>query len=473
MTIGKDRFITNSRYPALFNRVLSGLAAIEFWAVALAVAASMLNARLAGPALGAASFFWVVRGLRGVSRRVENTRRVEYTRRVENTRRVAITRRTPVDGAVVALLGCLLVTLWASAFPQLTRPQAARLLEGAALFYAAVNWASTPARLRSLAYAVVLSGAGLALMAPFSVNWARDKVAFIPEGIYQRFTVLVADSVHPNVLAGSLVILLPVSLGLLWFSGKRLGWLNRAWIGLAALGMAAILMLTESRSAWAALLAAGVLMAALRWRRGWLLLPLAAAAGAALLAHVGAAHLLDLLASSDLVSGLDGRLEIWSRAVYMIQDFPFTGIGLGSFGPVADRLYPFFSYAPNTILHAHNLFLQVAVDLGMPGLIAWLAIVGTVSTSAWQLYRRGQQVQDGWAAGLGAGLLGSQVALIVHGLFDAVTWGMVRPAPLVWLIWGLALAGWMMAKRANVGTLERSKVGASRTLRGATTSVVR
>ncbi len=26
----------------------------------------------------------------------------------------------------------------------------------------------------------------------------------------------------------------------------------------------------------------------------------------------------------------------------MIQDFPFTGIGMGTFGPVAQTLYPFF-----------------------------------------------------------------------------------------------------------------------------------
>ncbi len=58
----------------------------------------------------------------------------------------------------------------------------------------------------------------------------------------------------------------------------------------------------------------------------------------------------------------------------MLQDFPFTGIGMGTFTQVADRLYPFFLYAPGTVEHAHNLFLQVGVDLGLPGLIAWLAI---------------------------------------------------------------------------------------------------
>ena len=414
----------------MFKRVVSSLAAIEFWAVALAVAASMLKTSLVVLALGVAAFFWLVRWLNGGRRR-------------------AITRRTPADWAVLLLLACLPVTLLASVFPHITLPQALRLLEGVALFYAALNWAQTVTRLRWLAYAVILCGVGLALMAPISVNWVSDKLAYIPDGVYQHFTILVADSVHPNVMAGSLVILLPLGLGLLWFGWGRLAWLNRAWIGMGTLGMLAILILTESRGAWAALLAAGVLMAVLRWKRGWLLIPPLAAAGGAILVHTGPLSLLNLLASTDLVSSLDGRLEIWSRAVYMIQDFPYSGIGMGSFGPVADKIYPFFSYAPGRVQHAHNLFLQVAVDLGLPGLIAWLAILGMVAWSAWRLYRRGQQVRDGWAAGLGAGLLCSQLALAVHGLFDAVTWGMVRSAPLVWLIWGLAFAGWQLANHAH------------------------
>jgi hypothetical protein len=38
-------------------------------------------------------------------------------------------------------------------------------------------------------------------------------------------------------------------------------------------------------------------------------------------------------------------------------------------------------------------------------------------------------------------LLGSQVALVVHGLTDAVTWG-TRPAVVVWAVWGVAMASW-------------------------------
>ena len=100
-------------------------------------------------------------------------------------------------------------------------------------------------------------------------------------------------------------------------------------------------------------------------------------------------------------------------------------------------------------MHAHNLFLQIAVDLGLPGLIAWLFIWLLAMAFAWRQYHRGREIGSGWAAGLGAGLLASQVALGVHGLVDAVTWGQVRPAPLVWGLWGLTFAGWNVLQQSS------------------------
>ena len=124
----------------------------------------------------------------------------------------------------------------------------------------------------------------------------------------------------------------------------------------------------------------------------------------------------------------------------MLQDFPFTGIGMGTFRQVASLLYPFFLAGPDAeIPDAHNLFLQVGVDLGLPGLIAWLALLILVVWASWRVYWRGRAANDLRLAGLGAGLLASQAALVVHGLTDAATWGS-RPAVIVWAIWGLAMA---------------------------------
>lgn len=158
---------------------------------------------------------------------------------------------------------------------------------------------------------------------------------------------------------------------------------------------------------------------------------------------MGIERVLDAVLVNATLSGIGGRTQIWNRAIYMIQDFPITGVGMGLFGDVADAFYPFTSTEPGQISHTHQLFLQVAVDLGVPGFIAWLTILVLVLMSAFRLYKKGLITKKQWVAGFGAGLLGSQMALCLHGLVDAVTWGMVRPAPFVWGIWGLTIAASM------------------------------
>jgi putative inorganic carbon (HCO3(-)) transporter len=205
-----------------------------------------------------------------------------------------------------------------------------------------------------------------------------------------------------------------------------------------------MLVLTQSRGAIIALGCALLIIVILRWRRGWIAIPLSLITVVFLTHQVGLSTMLDFISSGISVEGIEGRVEIWSRAIFMIRDFSFTGVGMGSYMDVADQLYPFFLAPPGKIDHAHNLFLQIAVDLGIPGLIAWLSIFLGICLSAWQLYKFGKDKHDIWAAGLGAGFLGSQLALFLHGFFDAVTWGMIRPAPLVWGLWGATLSAWFV-----------------------------
>jgi putative inorganic carbon (HCO3(-)) transporter len=244
-------------------------------------------------------------------------------------------------------------------------------------------------------------------------------------------------------MAGNLVILFPVTLGLLLFAWKELrGW-NRLLLTIVAGTVCGILILTQSRGALIALGVILILLIALRWKWGWIIMPISFAAVGGMIALWGADKFLEVLSSGVSLQGLLGRLEVWSRAIYMIQDFPFTGVGLGLFGDVADTLYPFFLNAPGSVPHAHNLFLQIAVDVGIPGLIAWLAILFMMLILSWKLHRLGRLRGDNWSVGLGAGLFSSQLALIIHGLLDSVTWGVVRPVPIVWALWGLTSAAWI------------------------------
>ena len=395
------------------------LASIEIWLVGLLVAASFISSRLLPVALVIAALFWLIRWL-------------AYGK---------LSLRTPADWPVLLLFLMVPVTLWATSLPEITATQVYRLLTGIAIYYAIVNWTTTTRRLRLMLSGVVATGLILSLSAPLTVTWPTGKLSFIPASLYSHFTVIVADTIHPNVMAGSLVILLPIPLAWLFFSWRVIkGWQRLLAIA-AVLGMSSVLILTKSRGAWMAFALALVFMILLRWRWGWVSILVGGLAGGIGVYILGFNTLIDFLLRSDTIGGVDGRIEVWSRAIYMIQDFPFTGIGMGTFTKVADTLYPFFTASPGQVAHAHNLFLQIAVDLGIPGLIAWLAVLLLGVTQAWQVYRLGKGVEDAFTTGLGAGLLVSQLALIVHGMTDAVTWGMVKPAPLVWVVWGLAIAG--------------------------------
>jgi putative inorganic carbon (HCO3(-)) transporter len=143
------------------------------------------------------------------------------------------------------------------------------------------------------------------------------------------------------------------------------------------------------------------------------------------------------------LNSLEGRLEVWSRAIYGIQDFPFTGMGMNAFRKVVPVLYPLFNISPEVdIAHAHNEFLQAALDLGIPGLVAFLALyIGAfwMLADVWRVTHHPALNNVHWslvtrslALGLGGGLL----AHLLYGLTDAVALG-AKPGVLFWMLLGL------------------------------------
>jgi putative inorganic carbon (HCO3(-)) transporter len=412
--------------PRLLRSAFFWIANLEMSFVALAVALSVLSERALPLALGVIAFFCFIRWL-------------AYGH---------LTVRTAADWSIAALLLMLPVTLWATAKPSITWPQVLRLLVGVGFYYAIVNWATSPKRVRRLAFGTVLAALAFALGGTVSTRWPvyRNKLPFLPISFYEYLPTLISDTINPNVMGGILVFLLPVALAIGLFSWQHLSLFERLLTSVALTLTGGVLLLTQSRGALFALACVLVILGLLRWRWGWLLLPFAILAALMTVKVLSLATVLDILTADDTLSGFEGRLHTWSRALYLIQLFPLTGVGMGLFAPVADLLYPPFLSNPGEVPHAHNIFLQVAVDLGIAGLIAWLTTLIIVLSTSWQLYRAGRQHNDEWVAGLGAGLLCSQVALMIHGLVDAVLWGMVRPSPIVWGVWGLTIAAWRVIK---------------------------
>ena len=356
---------------------------------------------------------------------------------------------TPFNGALLLLALVIPVAVWASALPDLTLPKLTGLILGLAA-YRAIAF-SVHDRRDFLWGVAALALVGLVIWAAgfLGTGWGAKYAWFDPilRRLPRTLTVLPSapdSGINPNQLAGALVFYLPIA------AAGAVGWWRERWwwpalLALAGLGLAfGTLALTQSRSGWlggAAGLVALVMLAGLASRRRRLqvlaiVLPLALilAFGAFLALRPEVVSL--FLNASGGTSGeisFSGRPEIWSRAIYAIQDFSFTGTGLGAFRRVVNLLYPLFTVGPETdIAHAHNMFLQVAVDVGLPGLIAYLALLELAGVVAWGAARRG----SGAVRGLGLGLFAGLIALHIYGLTDAIALGS-KPGLVFWMALGL------------------------------------
>lgn len=335
--------------------------------------------------------------------------------------------RTALDWALLVLLATVPVGLWMSADWPLSLAEASRLLLGVGLLYALVNSTALGLPIGLAAGVVVGGGAALALLGLSGGVQPAGQVLPLPAPPRLLPWPL---QVHANVLATALAMAAPVAaaLALGQRSASRTRWAAAGATVLILVG----LLFTQSRGAFLGLAVAALAMVALRWRR--LALPAVGLAAAGVLGlRLAGVPLVPLLSA-----GIPGREEVWLRGLAAVEDFPLTGIGLGLFGRIVPILYPFYTLGAGPAVqpnHAHNLYLQVAADLGLPGLVAFGAILLAAAALLSRVWRSG----DATLRPLAWGLAGSLTALAIHGLVDAVAWSS-RVSVLLWLILGLVAA---------------------------------
>ena len=342
------------------------------------------------------------------------------------------------------------ISIWAAPTPlreEYSIPRALILVWNFFLFWTIVSHAG---RRRALFHLCVVGfgavGVGIAVAALFGTGWP-GKFPLIGPLLSRLPTPLVGRldgaeaGFNPNQVAGTLLYVLPLLIALAVYGlvRRRREWTTWLTAGLTAAIIGGVLVLSQSRGGLLGLAAGMAVMLLINWRWGrWLLLAgtLAALIGLALVPLDSLSGNLENAQNVEQVAGsltLAGRIEIWSRALYGIQDFSFTGMGLGTFRKIVHILYPLFTIAPdNDFAHAHNFFLQMALDFGIPGLLALLALYmagGTVVVALWQ---RGDRV---WAVGL----LGILVGQTVYSMFDAVAMGS-KVNFLFWYLFALLFA---------------------------------
>jgi putative inorganic carbon (HCO3(-)) transporter len=345
---------------------------------------------------------------------------------------------TPLNGALLLLLASILLSLAATFDIAFSTPKILGVVLGVVLFFGIVRAIRSSSSLSLALELYTAAGAAFAAISILGTNWI-PKVGAL-QRIAERVPVLIrgvpgqSEGFQPNAIAGSLLLFIPLQL-VLTISGPR-----RSLAAVLLVFTTAVLALTQSRNGWLSLLAALLLLAI--WQSGGLVRKGLIIAGVAGIIAGGFAathelHLVERGIGSGLSADLAGRMELWSRAVLIIEDFPFTGVGMNGFRRVMPAMYPVVLTPPEVdVAHAHNHLLQAGTDLGIPGLIAYLALWLSAAATIWRTWRgtSSRRIRS-IASGLGGALL----AFFAFGMVDTIALG-AKVGIFFWVLLSLIVA---------------------------------
>lgn len=367
--------------------------------------------------------------------------------------------RTPLDWPICLLMVMIMVSLFVTYDPVLSLAKITGLLFGIAAYYAIVDWVKDAQQLKLALIGYSMAGLGLALLGLVGTHWV-SKFSLLAS-LQEKLPALIRglpgaeNGIHSNEVAGALLWIWPVQLALVraswssWFSSLRFRTGVKALAIVAAALSGGLLVLAQSRSAFLGLLLSLALLLAVvlpRTRLAALLGGLVVVAVVSLLLYIGPAAIAERMLDSvgtgfstaDNFGSVQLRTEIWSRAIYGIQDFPFTGMGMNTFRRLMPEIYT-ASFPPDFDLgHAHNNLLQVALDLGLPGLVAYAAIWIESAALLVVAWRRAREAAYKWIL---AGIVAGLVASAVYGLTDTVALG-AKPGIFFWSLLALLVATW-------------------------------
>jgi len=364
--------------------------------------------------------------------------------------------RTPMDWPILGIAIMLPVGLWASPLPDTSWVVFCRILLGIALFYGLVGNVRTEGQIALVMAVSVLGGVGIALLGLLTSDWQTNKLPFLAPvyGYLPRISLpaFLAGSAdpqaglfHPNMIGGTLALLIPFDVALIgWYNSalvhsrqelsEQSPWLcrgNTAALWLALVLMGGTLLLSQSRMGLVAVGVALFVWSALSHRWLWLAVPVGAA-GLLLAARLGGVNSLgEMFLRIPESATWNARPELWSAALQAMRDFPFTGVGLGCFEPVVRLLYVVRASPTWHFGHSHNLILQAGMDLGVAGMLSFVALLLVGAYCGWRVWTHSGRGSRWLAGGAMAALLG----YVVFGILSCLPLGS-KPGFLFWLLCG-------------------------------------
>lgn len=281
------------------------------------------------------------------------------------------------------------------------------------------------------AYGIIQYVVGAAVL---DVEWV-DTTQF-PELKKRAYSTLQ----NPNILGSFLVWTIAYCIGV--FSALPGGKRRIALICFFSLSFACLL-LTYSRGNWVSMAIMLFVFAVFFYNKA--VLPFLG--GGALVAYFAwdmlSNRLLSIFSTEDTSVAL--RFAYIESTVAMIKENPF---GVGWYGYMfAFPDYDFYLQNPNvSMYHCHNLYLNIAAELGVQGLVVFLLVVAYFIKAAWFLARA--EVEP-WRKGIGRGYLMAIIGIAVSGLTDHTLFN-VQLGMLFWLMSAVLMVCAFVARK-NLG----------------------
>ena len=268
-------------------------------------------------------------------------------------------------------------------------------------------------------------------------SWSRgrDRRAI---GFFNHWTTY-SESLQ---LLGSLALGLFVALPL-----KRSKWSLILLVVLLAISGA--LLLTVVRASWLSFLISGALIAVLglRWRTliviGACALPLVLA-GSFILHQKRNVGFFD---SHD--DSIRWRQTVQREGLHLLVSNPrhlLVGVGMDSI-KAHWRAWGLFDNGRLPMGHMHSDYLQIALERGVPTLLAWLILMALYARMLWRSQR--QLTKENWIErGIALGALGGLVGFMISGVVH-YNWGDSEVVMILYLIMGMSLVVWRQAQLQN------------------------
>lgn len=301
------------------------------------------------------------------------------------------------------------------------------------LYYLIVNNMNSSIQLRKMLIAIISSALVVAAYGFYqylygvSVALEWVDVEQFPDLRIRVFSTLK----NPNLLAAFLVTVMSLCAGI----ALKMPNVIRKTLLFSIVGILGVcLVLTYSRGAWISLLAVIGAYGFLHNRKIlWLLLFIPVVVF--FYAHDSLmGRILSIFNPTDTSSTL--RMALWESTIAMIIDKPLFGIGWGAYYLVYPE-YDFFINDGNIkIFHAHNMYLNIAAEIGIPGLLVFLMIMYGHIKAAWHVLT---MTHDKYIKGAMAGIIAAIAGLLVSGFTDYVMFS-IQLSMLYWLLSSMVIA---------------------------------